>query len=385
MVYAGLEKQLLIKDEIEKDREKLAGWKSALVNIELFTSKKELQKEIEEKQVYFIKNQEKLNSLCSSIDESRKNFYDKVLQSDEQIEKAYKMLAEVKALLTESEKLDDLGEDIKKIDAEKTAVDNALLDVREELQAVTTALEQIGVMLEEDEKRKETIKTELEEIVSAQRVEGLMKEIESLDAVCKKHHQIFDGEDQSLLALKDEIMKLNQEKSAVETQIASIENNISQQVSLSGVTTANFERVFTAKVCAYDHAKEKIDYFANSISQLRIENEERIELIEKSKKEIEKNKLQVQEIKNHTLKMKKMLEINSTHREEDLGENFLAELVASIQIGDECPVCRGDVVQKNFIEKNDLSHFDYEKSQILAEIERLDGKEKTAFLNMSPL
>ena len=83
--------------------------------------------------------------------------------------------------------------------------------------------------------------------------------------------------------------------------------------------------------------------------------------------------------------LKKSLEKARELREENLGEAVFSGIVDMVQIGEDCPICKSRIVQKNIIEKTDLTRFDNEIAEIQKNIKKEEESREAYFQNYSSI
>ncbi len=342
-------KQEIEKIEREIERNQSANdVKSDYENIQKCRAdERELSEKISELNEAKLKAQSDHIGLTNELNEFRVVYNAKLVELNSKLGRISELTSfedDEKALLKEEEKIQEDIAILKQKIAEK----------QEEIGFLTQNIEKIDEEIEKINDFIEANKTDVNLSYALEQTKGIESELILIDDFYTKLEKLIDQTNDDLKAVQEEYNSaIAEEKSISETR-EKIQNSI--QVAFEEYDTTDFKKLRSCdsqleEMREVQVLTERIDEL---IEQLSEDSEKRLNALAEIDEEItiSQNNLTASEseITDKTVYINKSRE----EREEMLGDNFFALVSNHLNIGENCPICGGKVLQKNYGEVIDI-------------------------------
>lgn len=286
-------------------------------------------------------------------------------------------IVELNARLGRLSELTDYEEDEKKLLAEEKEIEKDIVVVKqkiaekqEELAFLLSNIDKIDEEIQKIDEFIEENKTDVNLSYALEQTKGIESELILIDDFYSKLEKLIDQTNEDLKAVQDEYNSaISEEKSIIESR-EKIEKSI--QVAFEEYDTTDFKKLRScdSQLEEMNEVKVLTEKIDELIEKLSADTDERLASLEEIEKEITIAQNNLTDIESAITD--KTIEINQARetREEMLGDNFFALVSGHLKIGDDCPICRGKVIQKNYGEVVDIRPI---TSGINSEVEELKG------------
>ena len=188
-----------------------------------------------------------------------------------------------------------------------------------------------------------------------EQTKGIESEIILIDELKKNIELVFDQTSDDLeIAQAEYDSSIKQEKKLNE-KIEQIQNSIN--VAFEDIDKTNINKIRSCDK-QLDNMKEnslKADWLQENISKLIYDKESRQANIASLNEKIEKTQNELQIIEKYIEDGEIFINNERERREELLGSNFFSLVSNQMRIGDDCPICGNQVIQKTYEELYDLN------------------------------
>ncbi len=279
-------------------------------------------------------------------------------------------LGRVKDLTEYEEDEKRLQNEEKDINKDIVILKQKIAEKSEEIAFLNSNTDKIDEEIAKIDEFIEENKTDVNLSYALEQTKGIESELILIDDFYAKLEKLIDQTNEDLSAVQEEYSSaISEEKNITETR-EKIQKTI--QVAFEEYDTTDFKKLRSCDSQLEEMNEvrvltEKIDELIEKLSN---DTEERLSELNEIEEEITISQNNLTEIESQITS--KNIEINKDRevREEMLGDNFFALVSNHLNIGDDCPVCRGKVIQKAYSEVVDIKPI---TSNINSGVEELRG------------
>ena len=350
--YEDLAKHEDDMDELEIEINKNQGANAIKSDYEKLEKGKKDEKELSEKLKELDENRKKISLEFEEVSEDFEKFKEdynfKIVEYNQRIAKINELMQFEKEENNLKQEQELISKDIEKANEELTLEQDKLNYIISNLVKIDEDIEKIDDFIEAN-------KSDVDLSYALEQTKGIESEIILIDELKKNIELVFDQTSDDLeIAQAEYDSSIKQEKKLNE-KIEQIQNSIN--VAFEDIDKTNFNKIRSCDK-QLDNMKEnslKADWLQENISKLIYDKESRQANIASLNEKIEKTQNELQIIEKYIEDGEIFINNERERREELLGSNFFSLVSNQMRIGDDCPICGNQVIQKTYEELYDLN------------------------------
>ena len=370
-INSSYEDLMLKSEEMNELEVEIAKNQSANViksDYEKLEKGKKDEKELSEKLKEIDENRKKINiefeEVSSDFEKFKQEYNFKIVEYNQRIAKINDLMQFEKEENNLKQEQEVISKDIENINKE-------LVLEQEKLNYITSNLVKIEEDIEKIDDFIKANKSDVDLSYALEQTKGIESEIILIDEIIKNIETMFDQTSDDLnIAQAEYDSSIKQEKKLTE-KIEQIQNSIN--VAFEDIDKTNFNKIRSCDK-QLDNMKQnslKANWLQENISKLIYDKESRQANVASLNEKIEKTQNELQLIENYISEGENFVKNEKERREELLGSNFFSLVSNQMRIGDDCPICGSQVVQKTYDEVYDLSPVNEEIAKSEADLKEL--------------
>lgn len=186
----------------------------------------------------------------------------------------------------------------------------------------------------------------------------ISKQIEVIENFCMSIDGMREGKMLLAKQSKEEIFSLSMAEKKLRADVSKIVDSIDKVLLGDAKNSYEKLRKIESRLFEIKNAQSKIKFLQRYIDEITAENETYLESVKLAEADIKKINADILASDAEILKLEDELESERNEREGYLGQNVLSIMLEHTNIGDDCPICRSHIVQKNATKKTDISVYD---------------------------
>lgn len=186
----------------------------------------------------------------------------------------------------------------------------------------------------------------------------ISKQIEVIENFCMSIDGMREGKLLLSKQTKEEIFELSKNEKKLRADVTKIVDSIDKVLLGDAKNSYEKLRKIERRLFEMKNAQSKIRFLQRYIDEITAENETYLESVKKIETEVKIINDDIVSNDAIIAQIEEELESERNEREGYLGQNVLSIMLEHTNIGDDCPICRSQIVQKTATKKTDISIYD---------------------------
>ena len=368
--------------EFEKNREEIDK-KSEIIEksikfdkySSIYKTREDLLKKVDSINLELNKDEKERIDLVNLYNEKKKvfdEFYGEVNNEIDELTKKYNYLLNLKSKLPRLDEINLMLDWTKKEIEEFVCKRN---EIEEKIAKINEKILNFEKKAQKCNEKIESVSERANMYLSLSDIREYNKQIKLLEDFSKTLSDLREVKNREAMQAQKELFEISKKEKDLMKKSDEISNSVG--AFLNDRTSNSYEklRILDKKLNEILNSKSKIAFLRKYISAIDVENDEIVDAIKDLDDDAKKAQLKIEKAESIIHEIEKDIANERNERDSYFGANALSVILENVNIGEVCPICKSDILQKAYISRTDLGVFekniqDFERKKQNLENER---------------